>query len=290
MKKVLITGAGGQLGSSMELKDFMMITSSRFHTDDVESPTFDADLDITNEDQVKTVLEIEKPDVIIHLAAMTNVDGCERNPEQAHLINIKGTENLLNNFSGKFIFVSSDYVFDGENGPYSEEDEVNPINIYGTTKLKGEESVRRLSFDWVILRTNVVWNIGGNFKASFADWVLEELQNNRNIRIFDDQWNNPTHTEDLGSVINELLKHEASWLYHYGSAEVLNRYDFARLIANIYNLDENLIEPITTQELNQLAKRPLKSGLKTNKIERDFAIIPSVLREDIEKMALRVLK
>ncbi|HIA79889.1 MAG TPA: NAD(P)-dependent oxidoreductase, partial [Candidatus Marinimicrobia bacterium] len=176
MKKVLITGAGGQLGSSMELKDFMMITSSRFHTDDVESPTFDADLDITNEDQVKTVIAENDPDIIVHLAAMTNVDGCDRNPEQAHLINIKGTENLLNHFNGKFIFVSSDYVFDGKNGPYSEEDEVNPINVYGKTKLKGEESIQRLSYDWVILRTNVIWNIGGNFKASFADWVLEELQ------------------------------------------------------------------------------------------------------------------
>ena len=289
MKKVLITGAGGQLGSSMELEDFIMITTSRFHNDAVESPTIDADLDITNEYQVKTIIAENDPDIIVHLAAMTNVDGCELNPDQAYEVNVRGTVNLLNHFNGKFVLLSTDYVFDGNEGPYSENDTVNPKNVYGKTKLEAERKVREFSADWLILRTNVVWNIGGKYKASFVDWLVEELDEGNQVRIVTDQWNNPTHTEDLGSVINELLKYDASGLYHYGSAEVLNRYDFARLIANIYNLDENLIEPITTQELNQLAKRPLKSGLKTNKIERDFAIIPSVLREDIEKMALRVL-
>jgi dTDP-4-dehydrorhamnose reductase len=289
MKKVLITGAGGQLGSSMELEDFIMITTSRFHNDAVESPTIDADLDITNEYQVKTIIAENDPDIIVHLAAMTNVDGCELNPDQAYEVNVRGTVNLLNHFNGKFVLLSTDYVFDGNEGPYSENDTVNPKNVYGKTKLEAERKVREFSADWLILRTNVVWNIGGKYKASFVDWLVEELDEGNQVRIVTDQWNNPTHTEDLGCVINKLLKHDASGLYHYGSAEVLNRYDFARLIANIYNLDENLIKPIMTQELNQLAKRPLRSGLKTNKIERDFAIIPAVLREDIEKIALRVL-
>ena len=289
MKKVLITGAGGQLGSSMELEDFIMITTSRFHNDAVESPTIDADLDITNEYQVKTIIAENDPDIIVHLAAMTNVDGCELNPDQAYEVNVRGTVNLLNHFNGKFVLLSTDYVFDGNEGPYSENDTVNPKNVYGKTKLEAERKVREFSADWLILRTNVVWNIGGQYKASFVDWLVEELDEGNQVRIVTDQWNNPTHTEDLGCVINELLKYNASGLYHYGSAEVLNRYDFARLIANIYNLDENLIKPIMTQELNQLAKRPLRSGLKTNKIERDFAIIPAVLREDIEKIALRVL-
>ena len=289
MKKVLITGAGGQLGSSMELEDFIMITTSRFHNDAVESPTIDADLDITNEYQVKTIIAENDPDIIVHLAAMTNVDGCELNPDQAYEVNVRGTVNLLNHFNGKFVLLSTDYVFDGNEGPYSENDTVNPKNVYGKTKLEAERKVREFSADWLILRTNVVWNIGGKYKASFVDWLVEELDEGNQVRIVTDQWNNPTHTEDLGCVINELLKHDASGLYHYGSAEVLNRYDFARLIANIYNLDENLIKPIMTQELNQLAKRPLRSGLKTNKIERDFAIIPAVLREDIKKIALRVL-
>ncbi|RTZ72092.1 MAG: dTDP-4-dehydrorhamnose reductase, partial [Candidatus Neomarinimicrobiota bacterium] len=213
MKKVLITGAGGQLGSSMELEDFIMITTSRFHNDAVESPTIDADLDITNEYQVKTIIAENDPDIIVHLAAMTNVDGCELNPDQAYEVNVRGTVNLLNHFNGKFVLLSTDYVFDGNEGPYSENDTVNPKNVYGKTKLEAERKVREFSADWLILRTNVVWNIGGKHKASFVDWLVEELDMGNQVRIVTDQWNNPTHTEDLGCVINELLKHDASGLY-----------------------------------------------------------------------------
>ncbi len=279
MKKVLITGASGQLGVSLQLDDYDVIRTDIFPQVDQENFTI---LDITNKDKVKNLLEAEEPDVIVHLAAMTNVDSCEGNYEQAKLINVEGTKNLLNNFTGKFIFVSSDYVFDGEDGPYSEDDNVNPLNVYGKTKLEGEESVRKLSNDWVILRTNVVWNIGGNFKASFADWVVEELQNNRQIRIVADQWNNPAWTVDIGQVIETLIKYDANGLYHHGSSHVINRYDFACMIANVYELNPSLIEPITTKELNQTAQRPLKCGLITKKLENDFNFTPSDTVLDIK--------
>ena len=279
MKKILITGASGQLGASLQLNNYNIIRTDIILQDDQEHFKV---LDITNEEQVNALLEKEKPDVIIHLAAMTNVDGCERNPNQAQLINVLGTENLLNHFTGKFIFVSSDYVFDGEDGPYTEDDDVNPINVYGKTKLEGEASVRKLSNDWVILRTNVVWNIGGNFKASFADWVVDELQSNRHIRIVADQWNNPAWTVDLGNVIETLIQHDANGLYHHGSSRIINRYDFASMIANVYELNSSLIEPITTKELNQSAQRPLKCGLITKKLENDFNFTPSKTISDIK--------
>ncbi len=279
MKKILITGASGQLGASLQLNNYNIIRTDIILQDDQEHFKV---LDITNEEQVNALLEKEKPDVIIHLAAMTNVDGCELNPNQAQLINVLGTENLLNHFMGKFIFVSSDYVFDGEDGPYTEDDDVNPINVYGKTKLEGEASVRKLSNDWVILRTNVVWNIGGNFKASFADWVVDELQSNRHIRIVADQWNNPAWTVDLGNVIETLIQHDANGLYHHGSSRIINRYDFACMIANVYELNSSLIEPITTKELNQSAQRPLQCGLITKKLENDFNFTPSKTISDIK--------
>ena len=279
MKKILITGASGQLGASLQLNNYNIIRTDIILQDDQEHFKV---LDITNEEQVNALLEKEKPDVIIHLAAMTNVDGCELNPNQAQLINVLGTENLLNHFMGKFIFVSSDYVFDGEDGPYTEDDDVNPINVYGKTKLEGEASVRKLSNDWVILRTNVIWNIGGNFKASFADWVVDELQSNRHIRIVADQWNNPAWTVDLGNVIETLIQHDANGLYHHGSSRIINRYDFACMIANVYELNSSLIEPITTKELNQSAQRPLQCGLITKKLENDFNFTPSKTISDIK--------
>lgn len=284
MKKVLVTGAAGQLGESLQLNRYITIRTDLVQPDVDDNITI---LDITNEDHVKNLLYNEKPDFIIHLAAMTNVDGCELNPGQAQLINVQGTENLLNHFDGKFMLISSDYVFDGKDGPYSEEDKVHPINVYGRTKLDAEEKVRKCSNDWIIIRTNVVWNIGGNFTASFADWVVDELKNNKKIKIVDDQWNNPTWTVDLSRVIEELLHFDASGVYHYGSADILNRYKFACLIADVFELDDNLIEPITTKELNQLAKRPLKCGLKTDKIKRDFNISPSITDMDIIEAKMR---
>ncbi len=287
MKKVLVTGALGQLGASMKLDGFDMVKTDIILQESMRNYTM---LDISNEEQVKVLLDNEKPEIIVHLAAMTNVDGCEQNPNQAQMINVQGTVNLLNHFDGKFMMISSDYVFNGKNGPYCEEDEVDPINVYGQTKLDAEEKVRECSNDWVILRTNVVWNIGGNFKASFADWVVEELKNNRKIRIVEDQWNNPAWTVDLCKVIEQLIHFDASGVYHYGSADILNRYEFACLIANVYELNVSLIEPITTKELNQPAKRPLKCGLKTDKIKRDFNILPSKTHMDIKEAKILATK
>ncbi|MFQ6678043.1 MAG: dTDP-4-dehydrorhamnose reductase [Fidelibacterota bacterium] len=287
MEKVLITGAAGQLGESLQLNRYIQIKTDLIQAGTDENILL---LDISDKEQVKLLLENEQPDIIVHLAAMTNVDGCEQNPDQAQLINVQGTVNLLNHFDGKFIMISSDYVFDGKNGPYSEEDEVDPINVYGQTKLDAEEKVRECSNDWIILRTNVVWNIGGNFKASFADWVVEELKNNRKIRIVKDQWNNPAWTVDLSRVIDQLLHFDARGIYHYGSADQLNRYEFACLIANVYELNDSLIEPITTKELNQPAKRPLKCGLKTTKIENHFSILPPNTLTNIRNAKLLALK
>jgi len=244
-------------------------------------------MDVTDRDQVKSVFELTSPDVVLHFAAMTHVDGCELNPDKAVKINVNGTRNILKEFRKKIIYVSTDYVFDGQDGPYKEEDIIHPINVYGQTKLDGEILVKEMSSDYVILRTNVVWNIGGNFQASFADWLIRELTIGNPVRIVTDQYNNPTHTEALHSAIMELLNQDASGVYHYGSKNVLNRYEFARLIANVYELDESLIIPISTKELNQPAKRPLKSGLKTDKIQRDLGIQPTELVSDIEKMKMR---
>lgn len=278
MTKVLVTGAGGQLGQSLDLNNVDVILTSRSMSDSI-----DIELDITDLLQVKDSISEHDPDIILHLAAMTHVDNCEVEPEKANEINVKGTENLIRSFDGKIIFLSTDYVFNGEEGPYSENDTEDPINVYGSTKREAENVIKSSSKDWLILRTNVVWNIGGSYKASFADWLVNELSNEQTVSIVTDQWNNPTQTDDLGRVINEIIQQDAQGLYHYGSSNVLNRYDFARLIANVYELDESLITPISTETLNQPAARPLKSGLKTGKIQRDLGITPSDLRDDIER-------
>ena len=272
MSRILITGAFGQLGTSLRniLSDQSILATGRMVP--VEEKDGCAELDIIEPNQVRETIASYQPDVIVHLAAMTDVEGCEQHPEQAFDVNVRGTENLLDNFSGRFIYISTDYVFDGSMGPYGEEDEVNPISVYGRTKLYGEDLVQQSDANWVILRSNVVFSFQERTKASFMDWVVDSLKNRQSITVVDDQWNNPTWTVDLVRIISRVMDHKIQGLYHYGGRDLLNRFEFAEMIAETFKLDRTLIEPIDTASLNQLAKRPLKSGLRPEKIEIDLSV------------------
>jgi dTDP-4-dehydrorhamnose reductase len=272
MNRILITGAFGQLGTSLRniLSDQSILSAGRMIP--IKEKNGCTVLDITELNQVRETIALFQPDVIVHLAAMTDVDGCERDPEMAFDINVRGTENLLDNFKGRFIYISTDYVFDGNEGPYTENDEVNPISVYGRTKYYGEDLVKQSDANWVILRSNVVFSFNERTKASFMDWVVDSLKNRQSITVVDDQWNNPTWTVDLARIISRIMGNEIQGLYHYGGRDLLNRFAFAEMIAETFKLDRTLIEPIDTASLNQLAKRPLKSGLCTEKIEIDLSV------------------
>jgi dTDP-4-dehydrorhamnose reductase len=231
-------------------------------------------MDISNKSIVQQVVSKHEPDVLIHLAAMTNVDGCEREKEKAWDINVKGTEHLLQVISGsetRIIFISTDYVFDGENGPYGVDAKPSPINYYGKSKLAAENAIRGGRNAWVILRTNVLYGAGGS-PASFVRWVTESLKIGNEIRVVDDQYGNPTWTGSLAESIKLLIVLNSEGLFHYGGADFISRHQFALKIAETYNLDQSLIKKISTEELGQLAKRPLQSGLTTNKIEETVGI------------------
>jgi len=284
MKKILVTGAFGQLGTSLceVLSNKSILATGRIITTTEKYRS--VELDITNQKNVEELIHNYKPDIIIHLAAMTDVDGCEKDPEIAFDINVRATENLLKNFRGKFIYISTDYVFDGEEGPYSEDDKVNPVSVYGKTKLYGESLIKESDIDWVILRSNIIFSYNDRTKASFVNWVVDSLKRKQIITVVNDQWNNPTWTNDLANVISMIIKKNISGLYHYGGGDFLNRLEFAKMIASAFSLDRELIQPITTPELNWLAQRPLKSGLYTNKIELDLGIEPLPIQKALDKM------
>ena len=284
MKKILVTGAFGQLGTSLceVLSNKSILATGRIITTTEKYRS--VELDITNQKNVEELIHNYKPDIIIHLAAMTDVDGCEKDPEIAFDINVRATENLLKNFRGKFIYISTDYVFDGEEGPYSEDDKVNPVSVYGKTKLYGESLIKESDIDWVILRSNIIFSYNDRTKASFVNWVVDSLKRKQIITVVNDQWNNPTWTNDLANVISMIIKKNISGLYHYGGGDFLNRLEFAKMIASAFSLDRGLIHPITTPELNWLAQRPLKSGLYTNKIELDLGIEPFPIQKALDKM------
>jgi len=276
-KRILITGATGQLGRSIveELQPhFNILSTARKIPVETLTTCPVVEMDISNKSIVQQVVSKHEPDVLIHLAAMTNVDGCEREKEKAWNINVKGTEHLLQAISGsetRIIFISTDYVFDGENGPYGVDAKPSPINYYGKSKLAAENAIRGGRNAWVILRTNVLYGAGGS-PASFVRWVTESLKIGNEIRVVDDQYGNPTWTGSLAESVKLLIVLNSEGLFHYGGADFISRHQFALKIAVTYNLDQSLIKKISTEELGQLAKRPLKSGLTTNKIEETVGI------------------
>ena len=276
-KRILITGATGQLGRSVveELQPhFNILSTARKIPVETLTACPVVEMDISNKSIVQQVVSKYEPDVLIHLAAMTNVDGCEREKEKAWDINVKGTEHLLQAISGsetRIIFISTDYVFDGENGPYGVDSKPSPINYYGKSKLAAENAIRGGRNAWVILRTNVLYGAGGS-PASFVRWVTESLKIGNEIRVVDDQYGNPTWTGSLAESIKLLIVLNSEGLFHYGGADFISRHQFALKIAVTYNLDQSLIKKISTEELDQLAKRPLQSGLTTNKIEETVGI------------------
>ena len=284
MKKILITGAFGQLGTSLckVLSNESILAAGRVIISTKKYKCIE--LDITNQRKVAEIIRNYKPDIIIHLAAMTDVDGCEKTPEIAFDVNVKATENLLTSFKGKFIYISTDYVFDGEKGPYFEDDKVNPMSVYGKTKLYGENLVQQSDIDWVILRSNIIFSYNDRTKASFVNWVVDSLKKRQMITVVNDQWNNPTWTNDLAKVISKIIEKDINGLYHYGGRDYLNRLEFAKMIASTFGLDGSLIKPITTSELNWLAQRPLKSGLYTNKIELDLGIEALPIQKALDEM------
>lgn len=274
LKKILITGANGQLGNSVLTQlsgKFNILATDIINNIGATNISYKV-LDITNFRQIHNTLSSFNPDIIINLAAFTDVDGCELNPDKAYLLNTKSVEMLTRNFDGLFIQISTDYIFDGNNGPYSEDDVTNPLSIYGKTKLSAENALQDLDNTYCIIRTNVLFDYYPRTKASYIKWVVDSLHSGKSINIVNDQWNNPTWTVNLAEFIELVIDKNVKGVYNYGGADYLNRLEFAQIIASVFNLDKTLISPISTASLKQIAPRPLKGGLKIDKIKREFDI------------------
>ncbi|HIC36206.1 MAG TPA: dTDP-4-dehydrorhamnose reductase [Candidatus Marinimicrobia bacterium] len=276
--RILITGAFGQLGSAFSRhlsEDFDIIRTGR----SIPHGKNGIILDVLNQIYFKEVIQATEPDLVINLAAMTPVDGCELNPNLAKEINIAGVQHLCDSFDGKIIHLSTDYVFDGENGPYSEDDPVCPLSVYGETKLVSERILLNHNPNHLVIRGNVIYDDSETTKASFLNWVVNSLKEKQEIQVVNDQVNNPTWTKSMADIIALCIEKDLSGIVHWGDADHLNRYDFAIKIAEKYVLDSKLIKAITTEELNQAAPRPLKSGLKSDKLVQALNVVPPSIDE-----------
>ncbi len=209
-----------------------------------------------------------KPEYIVLTAAMTNVDGCEEDRQGAWKANALGPKNVASaakDLGSKLIYVSTDYVFDGERGMYREDDQTSPINYYGESKLAAEGFVREICQDSLIARTSVLygWNPA---KQNFVTWAMEEMKKGNRINIVNDQFTSPTLSSNLADMI--LAIKDQTGVFHTCGSERINRYDFSIKIAKAFCLDESLINPITSNHLSWKARRPMDSSLDTSKVSR----------------------
>ncbi|MEW5797927.1 MAG: dTDP-4-dehydrorhamnose reductase [Bacteroidota bacterium] len=283
MKRILVCGSNGLLGQKLawlfdENSEYEVLHTS-YHRSFVHDQLLVdyTQLDITNRSDVKSLVTSFRPDVILNAAAMTNVDACEREKEQAWKVNVGAVENLVEvcrRINAKLIHISTDYVFDGKTGHYKEEDRVNPINYYGKTKLAGENVILSSGIDHAILRTIVVYGVGVNVKNNFALWVINSLNEKKQIRCVDDQISNPTNVFDLASAMKSVVDTGASGVFHVCGAETISRYDFAVRAAEVFGYDPALIQRIKSTELQQAAQRPLNTSFIFEKAKQAFHYQP----------------
>jgi dTDP-4-dehydrorhamnose reductase len=294
--KILITGANGLLGQAVTnlLKretDYEIIISS------VEAkPFYYTDnkyyqLDITSRDDLKKFMHEIMPDVIINCAAYTDVDKCETERELCWKLNVDAVKNLIiasRISNAKVIHYSTDYVFDGKNGPYTEDDTPNPISFYGRSKLASENALLSSGIDFAILRTVVLFGMGVNVKQNFAIWLFNKLKVGERVNIVDDQISNNTMVDDLAYGTLKIIEKNSKGIYNIAGKDIISRIEFALIFCDVFKFDRNLVNRIKTKDLNQPASRPLKSGLITLKAEAELSFNPMSTFEALSLLKIQL--
>lgn len=264
--KVLVTGASGLVGSHLTkiLSEKYQVFSGHHTQKPLYGKPIKLDLSQTNE--ISNILQTISPDAIIHLAALTDVDGCESNKELALKINAQATEELAKYAALQNIFIlymSTDYIFDGKSGLKKESDTPNPIGVYGESKLEGEKEIMNFASKWCIARTSTPFGVS-KIKKTFPLWVYENLKQNKKVNAVTDQFTSPTYVPNLSDMLEEILTKQIQGIIHIAGTRV-SRFNTAKKIAEKINADTSLLNPIPMDKLNWIAKRPKDSSLDITK-------------------------
>lgn len=291
--RVLITGANGLLGQALVARlsrrpEYDVLATARDAEPRYEGASCGyAPLDITDPDALARLFEDFTPGVVINCAAMTQVDQCEEDRRTCWEVNAEAVEDmarLCRTHSARLIQVSTDFVFDGADGPYREDARPNPVNFYGRSKLAAENVTREAGMDqWAIARTVLVYGTATAMsRSNFVLWVVDQLGQGNRIRVVTDQFRTPTYVEDLADGIERIVRYRKTGVYHLSGRELLSVYDFAHTVAEVYGLDAALIDPTTSAELGQGAPRPDRTGFLILKAETELGYkprtIPTALR------------
>ncbi|HEX6170506.1 MAG TPA: SDR family oxidoreductase [Chitinophagaceae bacterium] len=291
--KILITGANGFLGfyltEQLLAKNFSVIATGKgeCRLPFTHDPNFQwLSMDFTDPFSIHDVFENIKPDVVVHAGAMSKPDECEMDQMKAYLVNAEGTVQLLINseeLKSFFIFLSTDFVFDGERGMYSEDDTPRPVNYYGRTKLEAEEAVKEYEDGWAIVRTVLVYGKNHSGHNNILKIVKEKLEKGEEYNVVDDQVRTPTYVGDLAKGIVSIIEKKATGVFHLSGKDILTPYQMAIKTAEHLKLDSSMIKKVTAASFSQPAKRPLKTGFIIDKARNELGYEPMSFEEGLRK-------
>lgn len=291
MHKILITGSNGLLGQKIVKRclkhNIPFLATSKGQNRNPDCPNeFYRALDITDAEAVNGLVQDYCPTAIIHTAAMTNVDQCETDPEGCHLINVLATRYLFEAAKAcqaHFELVSTDFVFDGKTGPYSESDSVNPLSVYARSKVEAENLLLHDTYsNWSIARTIIVYGTGnGLSRSNMVLWALEALPQNQEMKLVNDQFRAPTWADDLAYGCVEIVLRNETGIYHLSGPETLSVDHIVRRIAQTIGISNPNITVISSDTLNQAAKRPPRTGFVLDKAQQKLDYHPKTLEETI---------
>ena len=289
--KILLTGANGILGiellKSLANKKVSVLATSRGdfrHNNLIINDSLSyTEVELSNHELLENSILSFQPTHIIHLGAITQVDDCELNKEFCYSINTGSSAlifNIAKKIGAKVFYLSTDFVFDGESGPYEEGDPTSPINHYGLTKMSSENLLMESGVDYCIIRTVLLYGkVAASNRSNFIHWVKENLENKKPIKVVNDQVRTPTYIPDLVKGIILALESDARGIYHLAGGETFTPYEMALEIATYLNLDSSLITPVNASNFSQPAKRPLRTGFNINKAIKNLGYKPTPFRE-----------
>lgn len=299
MKKILVTGSNGFIGQEIlyqalvagKIELFALSRGeNRFSTQDFSVPgayTF-ISVDVCDDVQMERAIKEYQPDCVIHTVAMANVDDCEKDPDLCEKINVQSVRQLVSlaeKHHFHLIYLSTDFIYDGENGPYKETDVPNPLNEYGHSKLRAEEIIQKSVCKWSIIRTILVYGVPREKgRSNFVLWVKNTLEAQKKINVVTDHIRMPTLVTDLANACLHIAEKEVLGVYHISSEESFSVFDFAQQVAGFWHLDSSLISPVLSTTLSSSVARPSSTGFVIDKAKDAFGFHPTPLKEGLEQI------
>lgn len=297
--RVLITGANGLLGQALvrrlsQDREYDVLATAKDDT-----PRFSGGscgyvpLDVTQPSEVADVFQDFTPNVVVNCAAMSDVAACDENRNEAWAVNARAVKTLAKQCrqtGARLVQVSSDFVFNGKRGPYDENARPDPVNYYGRTKLAGENAVREAGrSNWAIVRTVLLYGTAQAMsRSNVVLWMIDRLSKGEPLHIVDDQYRTPTYVPDLAAGIERLLHYEKTGIYHMSGRELVSVYELACTVADVFDLDASLIEPVSSDYFEDDVGRPPKTGFIILRAETELEYDPHSLEDGLQALKARL--